>query len=148
MTSDTRQLTTDNCVERRRLERRAPDAGETVSRVRLRTGRELSVVNVSDGGALVEGARLLPGTHMDVHVTTRDGRVLVRSRVVRAYVAGLQANAVRYRVALAFDRVIDTSRASGYVLPSPLAAHHQESGSGYPVSTLSAVAANDHRMTA
>ena len=148
MTSDNRQLTTDNCVERRRLDRRAPDEGEAVSRVRLRTGRELSVVDVSDGGALVEGARLLPGTHLDVHVTTRGGRVLVRSRVVRAYVAELQSNAVRYRGALAFDRVIDTSRATGYALPSAVTAHRQDPGSDYPVSTSSAVVPNEHRMTA
>ena len=135
-------------MERRRLERRAPGEGEAVSRVRLRTGRELSVVDVSDGGALVEGARLLPGTHVDVHVTTRDGRVLVRSRVVRAYVAELQSNAVRYRVALAFDRAVDTSCASGYALPPPRMALHQDSGSIYPASNSSAVAANDHRMTA
>lgn len=119
-----------------------------MSRVRLRTGLELSVVDVSDSGALVEGARLLPGTHLDVHVITRDGRVLVRSRVVRAYVAELQSNAVRYRGALAFDRAIDTSRATGYALPSPVAAHRQDPGSDYPVGTSSAMAPNEHRMTA
>ena len=146
--TDNRQLTTDNGMERRRLERRAPDEGETVSRVRLRTGRELSVVDVSDGGALVEGARLLPGTHLDVHVTTRDGRVLVRSRVVRAYVAELESNAVRYRGALAFDRAIDTSRAAGYALPSVVTAHRQAPGSDYPGSTSSETMPNEHRMTA
>ena len=59
---------------------------EPLSRVRLRAGRELQVVDVSVAGALLEGtARLLPGTHVDVHMVTRDGRVLVRSRVVRAH---------------------------------------------------------------
>ena len=146
--SDNRQLATDNRVERRRLERRVPDGGEPVSRVRLRTGRELSVVDVSDGGALVEGARLLPGTHLDVHVTTSAGRVLVRSRVVRAYVTGLQSNAVRYRGALAFDRVIDTSCAPGYVLPSIVGADREAAGSDYPAGTSSATTLNEHRMTA
>ena len=135
-------------MERRRLERRAPERGEPVSRVRLRTGLELSVVDVSDSGALVEGARLLPGTHLDVHVITRDGRVLVRSRVVRAYVAELQSTAVRSRGALAFDRAIDTSRASGYALPSLVAVNRQAEGSDYPASASSAIASNEHRMTA
>ena len=46
--------------------------------MRLRAGRELVVIDLSNGGALVEGAtRLLPGTHVDVHVITRDGRTLV-----------------------------------------------------------------------
>ena len=92
--------------------------GEPLTGVRLRTGRELAVVDVSNTGMLVEGcARLLPGTHLDVHVTTLAGRVLVRSRVVRAHVAALQADVICYRGALAFDRSIDT-RARGYDVPS------------------------------
>lgn len=135
-------------MERRREGRRLPDGHEPLCHLRLRTGLHLSVVDVSDGGALVEGARLLPGTHVDVHVTTRDGRVLVRSRVVRAYVAGLQANAVCYRGALAFDRAIDTSLAAGNALPPPVEAHRQGPGSDYPVSRPSPVPPNEHRMTA
>ncbi len=104
-------------MERRRAERRAPAVGEPLMGVRLRTGRELTVIDVSNSGMLVEGcARLLPGTHLDVHVTTADGRVLVRSHVVRARVSSVQADAIHYRCALAFDRSIDT-RAQEY--PSP-----------------------------
>jgi hypothetical protein len=78
--------------------------------MRLRTGRELVVIDVADSGALVEGdARLLPGTHLDVHVITRAGRVLIRSRVARAYVCIVQADAIRYRTALAFSTAIDAS---------------------------------------
>ena len=76
--------------------------------MRLRTGRALEVVDVADTGALVEGdARLLPGTHLDVHVITRTGRVLIRSRVARAYVCLVQADVIRYRTALAFAGPID-----------------------------------------
>ena len=96
-------------MERRRAPRRAPASDESLSRVRLRTGRELTVVDVSDGGVLVRSAaRLLPGTHVDVHVMTCNGRVLVRSRIVRAHVCALQADAIWYHGALAFDRMIDT----------------------------------------
>ena len=74
-----------NGFDRRRAVRRVPQPTETLSRMRLRTGRELAVVDISPSGALVEGAtRLLPGTHVDVHVVTRHGRVLVRTRVVRS----------------------------------------------------------------
>jgi hypothetical protein len=98
--------------ERRRAERRTPDPQEPLARVRLRGGRELDVVDLSAAGVLVDGAaRLHPGTHVDVHVITRDGRVLVRSRVVRAFVSHLQAGAVRYSGALMFERTIDTSAA-------------------------------------
>lgn len=76
----------------------------------MRTGPELTVVDLSDGGALVEGAvRLLPGTRIDVHVMTRSGRVLTRARVTRARVCALAANRVVYRGALAFDTLVDTS---------------------------------------
>ena len=98
--------------ERRRAPRRDPDREEPLARVRLRAGRELDVVNISDAGVLVDGnARLHPGAHVDVHVITRDGRVLVRSRVVRVFVAHLQADAIRYRGALAFEQTIDTTLA-------------------------------------
>jgi hypothetical protein len=97
-------------MERRRAPRRVPAGDEPLSHVRLRTGRELTVVDVSDAGVLVlSPVRLLPGTHADVHVVTWNGRVLVRSRIVRAYVCALQADAIWYQGALAFERVIDTA---------------------------------------
>jgi hypothetical protein len=40
---------------------------------------------------------------------TGAGRVLVRSRVVRAFVTALSGHAVVYRSALAFERPVDTS---------------------------------------
>jgi hypothetical protein len=95
-------------IDRRRTARRVPDAADVLSRVRLRGGRELSVINIAPDGALLEGeTRLLPGTHIDVHVTTRDGRVLARARVVRGSVFRLTADSIRYRHALAFERAID-----------------------------------------
>jgi hypothetical protein len=101
-------------AERRRSIRRLPAADEPLSRVRLRTGRELLVVDVSDMGALVEGTvRLLPGTHVDVHVVTRDGRILVRSRVARCSIVALKADAVSYRGVLVFDRQVDTAQVGG-----------------------------------
>jgi hypothetical protein len=111
-------------MERRRVRRRTPSRGEPLSRVRLRTGCDLLVVDASDDGLLVEGARLLPGTHVDVHVVTVEGRVLVRSRVVRAYVVALRGDAVVYRGALAFDRAVDTTAVpdAGWFKPAPAAA--------------------------
>jgi len=71
------------------------------------------VVDVSPLGALVEGpTRLLPGTHLDVHITGAQGRVLVRARVVRCAVWGLTADAVQYRGALAFGALIDLAPPS------------------------------------
>jgi hypothetical protein len=105
-------------MERRRAERRTPSDTEPLSRVRLRIGRELRVVDVSNCGLLAEGdVRLLPGTHIDVHVITPDGRVLARSRVVRSSVYEVRADAIGYRSALAFEpdpplQKVATSRAA------------------------------------
>ena len=95
-------------AERRRTPRHLPLASEPAARLRLRTGRELSVVDVGAGGALVESeGRLLPGTGVDVHVMTTEGRQLIRSRVVRAFVWSLHADRIVYRGALAFERHIE-----------------------------------------
>jgi hypothetical protein len=129
------------------MTRRVPVSGEPLSRMRLRTGRELDVINVSNGGALVEGtARLLPGTHVDVHVVTRDGRVLVRSRVVRAYVSYLTGELVRYRGALAFERQVDT--AAGYDFPACAPTSSAILGSDYPSELAAGSPRGDARLTA
>jgi hypothetical protein len=94
--------------DRRSTRRHCPEGDDSASRVRLRAGRELAVVDASPGGVLVEGdVRVLPGTHVDVHVVTVEGRVLVRSRVVRAWVAALTPSRVTYRAAFAFERPVD-----------------------------------------
>ena len=99
-----------NLQERRRSPRRAPGSDETLAAVRLRAGATLAVVDIADTGALVEGpSRLLPGTHVETHVVTGDGRTLIRSRVVRAAIVKLTADTVRYRAALAFDRHVNTA---------------------------------------
>ena len=102
--------------------------------MRLRTGRDLLVVDLSNAGALVEGAaRLLPGTHVDVHIITTDGRRLVRARLVRAYVCHVAADVIRYRGALAFETPVDTSYV-GYAIPDVLAPLPPLPGNGYPDS--------------
>ena len=107
-------------MERRRAVRRAPGPDEPIGRVRFRAGNQLTVVDVSNAGALVEGvARLLPGTHVDVHIIAADGRTLVRSRVVRAYVSHVEAERIRYRGALSFERPVDTT-VTGYPVPGVL----------------------------
>jgi hypothetical protein len=94
--------------ERRRAPRHVPDPLAPIARVRLRTGRELTVIDLSSLGVLVEGAtRLLPGTHLDVHVTSAHGRIPVRARVVRCHGWGVTADAVQYRGAFAFGALVE-----------------------------------------
>lgn len=123
-------------ADRRRAPRRCPGADDPLAHARLRTGAELHVAQVSDLGALVRtSARLLPGTHVDVHLMTVGGRVLRRARVARASVWRLAAADICFEVALAFDAAVDTSArwvgatrdrdaptdASGHHLPAPAA---------------------------
>jgi hypothetical protein len=104
-----------------------------MGRLRLRGGREVSLVDLSANGALVEGdARLLPGTHVDVHVVTTNGRVLVRSRVVRAYVCAVSRDRITYRSGLAFDHHVDVS---GYSIPAASPPPVFNAGSAYPANT-------------
>ncbi len=89
-------------------------------------------MDVSNAGVLVEGtARLLPGTHVDVHIVGGEGRLLVRSRVVRAYVSHVEAERICYRGALAFEREVET-RAAGYPVPAILASPAVPQGNAYP----------------
>src|SRR5688572_33486655 len=99
-------------MERRRAVRRVPGEDEPLSRVRMRAGSQLTVLDLSNTGALLEGAaRFLPGTHIDVHLVTTEGRTLVRSRIVRAYVSDVAADRIQYRGAVAFDRQVHTAVA-------------------------------------
>jgi hypothetical protein len=125
-------LRTERTFERRRAARRTPALDEPLSQIRLRAGRELIVVNASDVGVLAEGEmRLLPGTHVDVHLVTREGRLLVRSRVVRAYVHRVDPHHIRYRGALSFDRAVPTA-AVGYPMPEPSDRRIEPEGNPYP----------------
>jgi hypothetical protein len=122
--------------ERRAAVRRTPAPDEPLCCARLRAGRELTVVDVSDAGALVETtARLLPGTHVEVHVVTREGRTLVRSRVTRAWVHEVTADTLRYRAALAFERRVNST--PGWVVATRNATSGAFPGSVYPNSEAS-----------
>lgn len=119
-------------MERRRAARRKVSADEPLGHARLRTGGKLRLVEASSWGALMETTeRLLPGRHLDVHIVCAEGRMLVRSRVARAFVVKLEPDAVHYQVAFSFDRAVDV-RAAGYGLPSPLVAFESERGMPYP----------------
>jgi hypothetical protein len=105
-------------IERREYIRAVPTADGPLARLRLRTGHDLVVLDISERGARVEGlARLLPGTGVEVHMVAAEGRVRIRSRVVRSRVCRLSAASICYESALTFDVALDgvfllTHRAS------------------------------------
>ena len=125
-------LRSERVVDRRRAVRRIVTSDEPLSQVRLRAGRQLAVIDISDGGLMAEGEmRLLPGTHVDVHLVTCEGRLLIRSRVVRAFVSHVSATTIRFRGALAFDRAVPTALA-GYAIPEGSARSTPAEGNPYP----------------
>jgi hypothetical protein len=123
-------------MERRRAPRRPVAVNEPLSNARLRTGGQLRILDASSWGALAETVeRLLPGRHLDMHIVSAHGRVLVRSRVVRAHVAQLTADSVRYHAALAFERELDV-HVEGYALPEVLVGLETDAGNRYPATAL------------
>ena len=131
-------MLTDRVNERRRSPRRMPASDEPVSQVRLRAGRQLEVIDVSDTGLLAQGEmRLLPGTHVDVHLVTAEGRRLIRSRVIRAFVCRVCRDRIEYRGAIAFERPVSTA-VVGYPIPGAAEVSNGPSGNPYPDPVVTA----------
>ena len=108
----------------RRLERRRRVVDEHgIVSARVRGGHEVSIVDVSAAGALIETThRLLPGSSVDLQLTTSHGTVVVRGRVLRSAVSRLGATIVWYRGAIHLHRQLswagECSRATGYPVPT------------------------------
>jgi hypothetical protein len=90
-------------IDRRRSPRR-PAAEVHWTSARLRPGRDVALVNIGNGGALVEGAsRLLPGTEVVLQLFAPQGSVALWSHVVRCEVTSLDpSRGIRYQGALCF----------------------------------------------
>lgn len=89
--------------ERRRSHRQPPREGSWEA-ARLRTGHPLVLVNIGEGGVLVESAtRLLPGATVDLQLTGSNLCLTRRAVVLRCSVIAVgEGVGVRYRGALAF----------------------------------------------
>ena len=91
--------------ERRRARRHHRIDEHGIASVRVRPGHDVTLVDISAGGALIEtDRRLLPGTSVEIHFSDGARSITVRSRVLRCAVARLRASAITYRGAVAFDR--------------------------------------------
>ena len=88
---------------------------------RVRPGHRVAVIDVSAGGALIEGAnRLLPGAAVDLQIETVHRRTALRGRVLRSAVIRLRSSSVCYRAAIAFDRQLPAcidDRSTEYEVP-------------------------------
>lgn len=102
---------------------------------RVRPGRDVELIDVSRGGALVQAtARLMPGSQVELHIAVGPWRWNGAALVVRCHVSALSfEERVRYRAAFRFVRPMDpgshdefeaalrgagASSARGYELPA------------------------------
>jgi len=88
----------------------------------LRPGYAVSLIDLSAGGALIEGPRpLRPGTHVHLQLLTSSRKLGLGARVLRCAVASLDQG-VQYRGALKFDHrcteLWEEGTLDGYSLPA------------------------------
>jgi len=107
--------------DRRRDQRRHTIAQHGIARARVRPGHDVTLVDVSAGGVLIETARrLLPGSCVEILLADGVRSATVRGQVLRCAVAQLQATSITYRGAIGFDRDLSWFLArdgNGYHVP-------------------------------
>ena len=98
-------IMTTPATERRRNRRRHHQDDHGISSARLRSGHDVSVIDVSAGGALIESdRRLLPGAAVELNLRSEHRPPeIMRGHVLRSAVTRLRSNLVCYRGAIRFD---------------------------------------------
>ena len=108
-----------------RSRRKTPEEIDGFESVFLIPGGEVDVVNVSNSGILVEtGARVKPGSPVQLRVTMTGASQMVDARIVRSEVMTVDGGGLRYELAIAFDEtqdLIDWDEASPVVSGEPSA---------------------------
>jgi hypothetical protein len=104
----------DCAITERRAHERAEDPWTRSARVTLRPGHRIAIVNISRGGALVDGTRpMRPGTRVLLQIETPGAALGLSALVVRCTVRAVTAEGVVYRGALKFDDRRDWTRELG-----------------------------------
>jgi PilZ domain len=103
----------------RRGARRRGTGEHGIVNARIRPGHQVTLIDLSPGGALVEAdRRLLPGSPVELHIQSADRHASVRGYVLRCSVVRVQPASICYRGAIAFDRHLPWfAEAAGYELP-------------------------------
>jgi len=115
----------------------------------LRPGYAVSLVDLSSGGALIQGPRpLRPGARVHLQIVNGKRRLALSAQVLRCSVASLDTRqGVQYRGALQFDHRCDSlwegGTLDGYLVPGDDRALTHSGGHGIPGSHPPANDAND-----
>ena len=124
----------------RRLDRRFGQPVIAGTQAILRPGYAVALIDLSAGGALIEGPRpLRPGTRMHVQLVNGTRRLALTAHVLRCSVAALDAEAgVRYRGAIRFDErceaIWEANTPDGYLFPDDVRTVRQAGGHAIPGS--------------
>ena len=128
----------------RRLDRRFGQTAIAGTQVILRPGYAVALIDLSAGGAMIEGPRpLRPGTRVHVQLVNGARRLALTAHVLRCSVAALDGEAgVRYRGALRFDERCETiwevNTLDGYRFPDQVRTVRQSGGHAIPGSRADA----------
>ena len=100
----------ERAVERRAHRRISGNENADMARGRVRPGRPADIIDVSEGGALIETEwRLAPGMQLDLQFGEPPAIRNVRGRVLRCHVSHLERARVRYRGAVLFEERVPFS---------------------------------------
>jgi len=91
-------------AEKRSAPRLPPSAITDLKSVRLIAGPEVTLINISRGGALIEtDALLVPHSSIAIRLVTAEAVFLLRGRVLRSRASSFHGSNLVYHSALAFD---------------------------------------------
>ena len=129
-------------VERRRWPRKKPSECPGPIEARLRSGTEVRIVDISNGGVLVETAsQILPGAPVEIFLVAADQRWLVKGRIVRCQVSAIMPErGVRYRAAMAFNEPVSILDELSDKVPGTLSSYDRVQAFAEPVQVLLQVA--------
>ncbi len=127
-------------IKDRRGDPRYSWSAEDISQATLRPGCVVHVVDLSAGGALVQGTRpLRPGARLHFHLVLRQRSFGLLAQVLRCAVWTLDSReGVTYRGALQFEERCELFWETGTQIGSPFPASgvtdEDKAGSGYPMN--------------
>ena len=128
----------DRPIVDRRLDERFGQPAIAGTQAILRPGYVVALIDLSAGGAMIEGQRpLRPGTRVHVQLVNGAKRFALTAHVLRCSVATLDVEAgVRYRGALRFDErcegIWEANTLDGYLFPDGARTIRNAAGQGIP----------------
>jgi Family of unknown function (DUF6982)/PilZ domain len=94
--------------ERRAHHRVSGDALQSVNVARVKSAGEVSIVDLSRGGALLESEQpLRPGSRQSLELAGPERSIVVSVGVLRSRISALEPRGVIYRAACAFSRLLE-----------------------------------------